>query len=146
MTVEQKRKRRYFYIANLALLLIGLTINFIAFGLEASNNWQGIFLNVGSDIIVVSILFFLGKFLIFDTRPDAEERLKSIEDLLKTNSPNIENKLGDLEKTLASLGAATLIAALEALQTEGLESTPQDDSGPRGGCIGSNIAGARAAS
>ena len=80
MNLSQKRRARYFTLANIVIALIGLL--FVAISLISpppNLDWQSIFLNLGSDLLVVSLIFFLGKIMLVDPQQDIEEHLALIE-------------------------------------------------------------------
>jgi len=88
MNLTQKRRARYFTLANIVIALIGSLFAVISLISPSPNlDWKSIFLNLGSDLLVVSVIFFLGKILLVDPQQDIEEHLAIIESKL-SNKPS----------------------------------------------------------
>lgn len=93
MSLDQQRRTKYYTLGNVVILLSGVLS--IAAGIILGAvlqrpvlDWPGILLNIGSDLIVVAIAFFIGKILLIDPQQDIEERMVS----------NLQNQMMALEK------------------------------------------------
>ena len=80
MDLEEQRRARYLAIANVVVLLTGAFVATTGFLLSpAGLEWHSVLINVGSDLIVVSVIFFFGKIMLTDPQRDLEERLDRIQ-------------------------------------------------------------------
>jgi hypothetical protein len=88
MEIERHRLARYFPIANVVILLIGILIALIGFLISSDSvDMSSLLINIGSDIIVVALIFFLGKLLYIDPQEELSERLMRIEKSVTTSKP-----------------------------------------------------------
>ena len=64
MSIEERRRARYLTVANLVILLLGALL-IIAGSLSSpvGFEWHSTLLDIGSNVVVVAILFFLGRIL-----------------------------------------------------------------------------------
>lgn len=104
MNIDQQRRLRYFTLGNIVILLMGALV--IAAGIivgitlrESGVDWQSVLLNIGSDLIVVAAVFFLGKIFFIDPQMDMAERLERIESKLYSQS-SVLAKLESIEEKL----------------------------------------------
>ncbi|MEW5989180.1 MAG: hypothetical protein AB1791_21345 [Chloroflexota bacterium] len=79
MTPEQRQVKRYVDVVQLVIFLIGVVFILLGINLGVETAWGSVLINVGSDIVVVSLLFFLGRVLLTDTQPDVVNILRGIE-------------------------------------------------------------------
>src|SRR5438046_10417934 len=93
MTIDQQRRMRYYTLGNIVILLLGVLI--VAAGIVVGIlsglpvlDWQSILINIGSSLIVVTVIFFFGKLLLIDPQRDIEEKVDA----------NLQNQVAILEK------------------------------------------------
>ena len=93
MSLDQQRRTKYYTLGNVVILLSGVLS--IAAGIILGTilrqpvlDWPSILLNIGSDLIVVAIAFFIGKILLIDPQQDIEDKIAS----------NLQNQVRVLEK------------------------------------------------
>lgn len=87
MTIEKQRRERYFAVANWVIFLVGaivVAVSIIFF--PPNTDLHGVVLNIGCELIVVSVLFFFGNILLVDRQRDLEEHVERIESKLHAQS------------------------------------------------------------